>query len=80
MNNKNREIVLLMRSWLPGEKAMEREMEQLDRLLSRVESPELFCITHELVRRNYITRKGSAIKKIYYQRDLKPFWFLISKN
>ena len=59
---------------------MEKELERLDLLLSRSESVELFCISHELVKRDYITRKTSILKKAYFKEPEKPFWFLISKN
>lgn len=80
MQNQNREIVMLFKTGELSEQALERELGHLEFILQCVESPEIFCKTHELVTRNHITQKASKITNVYYKTELKPFWFLIGKN
>ncbi|MFN8288794.1 MAG: hypothetical protein U0U70_00930 [Chitinophagaceae bacterium] len=58
----------------------EQELQSLHALLKKTESPEQFCIAHELVNRNRIT---SDPKKILREARLispRPFRFFINKN
>lgn len=80
MKNQNREIVLLLRTGQMNEKALEKELDNLDLLLKQTESSHIFCKTHELVDRNRITCKEAKLINNYYQKELKPFRFLICKN
>lgn len=80
MPKREREIVLLSKTSLLSEEALEKELCDLDVILRQTESSELFAKNHELVRRNYISRNTELLKSIFYRHKLKSFWFLIGKN
>lgn len=80
MKNQNREIVLLLKTGQMNEKALEKELDNLEILLHQTEAAEIFCKTHELVDRIRITCKKAKLISCYYQKELKPFRFLICKN
>lgn len=78
--NRERELVLLLKTAFMSERALEKELTNLEELFLFTESEKLFCKTHELVRRNGITRKSSSLSKIFTSKELKPFYFLICIN
>lgn len=78
--NKERELVLLTKTATMSEKALEKELISLEELLQFSESPVVFCMTHELARRNGLTHKTEVLLQVYYQKELKPFQFLICIN
>jgi hypothetical protein len=78
--NRERELVLLSKTALMSEKALEKELISLEQLFLYAESETAFCQTHELVLRNRITSKKARLTIIYYDHQLKPFWFLLNKN
>jgi hypothetical protein len=78
--NRERELVLLSKTALMSEKALEKELISLEELFQYAESERAFCQTHELVQRNKITSKKPKLINIYYNLQLKPFWFLVNKN
>ena len=78
--NRERELVLLSKTALMNEKALEKELISLEQLFLYAESENAFCQTHELVQRNRITSKKSRLTIIFYTHQLKPFWFLVNKN
>jgi len=78
--HKERELVLLSKTALMSEEALEKELINLENIFEFVESPSMFSKSHELVKRNRITRKASTLEKIYQKRLLKPFHFLVGKN
>ena len=78
--NRERELVLLLKTALMSEKALEKELINLEHLFLYAESETAFCQTHELVLRNHITSKRSRLIKVYHSHQLKPFWFLMNKN
>jgi len=80
MKHPNREIVLLLKTRKINDKALEKELDNLEIILLQTESPKIFCKTHELVDRNRITRKESKLLNSYYQQELKAFRFLVCKN
>jgi hypothetical protein len=79
MKNHNRDLLLLYKS-IVNQEALEKAVECLHKILLRVESNEVFCSSHELVKRTFITREQKAILKAVTLTDLKPFYFLINKN
>jgi hypothetical protein len=79
-SNRERELVLLLKTALMSEKALEKELISLKRLFLYAESQAAFCLTHELVLRNRITSKRSKLINVYQDHQLKPFWFLVNKN
>ncbi len=54
--------------------------EVLQQILQPVFTPEHFCISHELVNRNRITRRAKKILKEAAFSGMRPFRFLINKN
>ena len=78
--NRERELVLLSKTALMSEKALEKELISLEQLFLYAESVTAFCQTHELVQRNGITSKKARLINIFYSHQLKPFWFLMNKN
>ncbi|MDZ4807331.1 MAG: hypothetical protein SGI96_03590 [Bacteroidota bacterium] len=80
MISSNRNLLVVFNTRLPDEKAIEQEVNYLNKILLNIESSEQFCIAHELVDRNRITsNRKKIIKETRYFR-LKPFRFLINKN
>jgi len=78
--NRERELVLLSKTAMMSEKALEKELLNLEHLFLYAESEAAFCQTHELVLRNRITSKKARLTVLYYNHLLKPFWFLLNKN
>ena len=78
--NRERELVLLSKTALMSEKALEKELISLEQLFLYAESETAFCQTHQLVQRNRITSKKIRLINIFYTHQLKPFWFLVNKN
>jgi serine/threonine protein kinase len=80
MKRISHEILIMANSHHLSDTALEKEMESINSLLDNFESPDNFCMAHELVNRNSITqRKSKILREIRYQ-ELRAFRFLISKN
>ena len=73
-------MVLLIRKGEMDQHSIEKELVNLDELLRNVESPDQFCLTHELVDRNRITNNKKKIIKYFNEQELKPFSYFIGKN
>ena len=58
----------------------ELQAEYLNTILSTIETPEQFCIAHELVDRNSITSSKKKILRESNHFRLRSFRFLINKN
>jgi hypothetical protein len=80
MMSSSRNLLVLLRNEFMSERAIEQEMQSLENLLSIAESPYNFCISHELVDRNFITQKKKKILLESRHYRLRPFRFLINKN
>jgi hypothetical protein len=80
MKTANRDILVLLKNEFMSEQALEQEVDCLNKILRNAESPEEFCIAHELVNRNRITSKPHKILNAIHLPELKPFRFLINKN
>lgn len=78
--NRERELVLLLKTALMSEKALEKELISLEHLFLYAESEIAFCQTHELVLRNGITSKRSRLTNVYHNKQLGSFCFLVNKN
>ena len=76
MIRPQRDILVLLRE----EAITEDELECLLQTLHKIDTPEHFCKTHELVDRNRITSKASKIIKECRGARLREFRFLINKN
>jgi hypothetical protein len=80
MKPNGHEILILARHHSLPEWAIEKEMERVNEILLIIETPESFCIAHELVNRNYITQSKKKILRAVKYQELKAFRFLIGKN
>ena len=80
MKNYNRDLLLLYKEEVYNDDLLQKEVECLHEILMRVERDDVFCRTHELVTRTHVTQKQKAILKAIAWHELKPFYFLISKN
>jgi len=80
MKTPNRDLLMLLKNEFASEKAIEHEVKCINHILVQAESPEQFCIAHELVTRHRITSKPSRILRAIRFSELKPFQFLINKN
>ena len=80
MKQMNREILVVVKYDFVSQAALEKEMEWLNEILITAETPQHFCITHELVNRNRITQNKRKILNAVKHSELKPFRFLIGKN
>lgn len=58
----------------------QQEEERLYQIVSETESPEQFCIAHELLDRNRITSDPRKILKELLRREKRAFRFFINKN
>ena len=76
----NRDLLVLLKNEFMSQQALDQEVECLNDILRQAESDEHFCVAHELVNRNRITRKPAKILKAIRFTELKPFIFLINRN
>jgi hypothetical protein len=80
MINLNRDIMVMFRHESMSEQAIQKEVENLNKILIQAESHESFCTAHELVNRNAITSDRKKIIKEAAFYTLRPFKFLLNKN
>jgi hypothetical protein len=80
MKIPNRDLLVLLKNEFSSEQAIEHEVRLINHILVKAESPEQFCIAHELVTRHRITSKPKKILQAIRVAELKPFRFLINKN
>ena len=76
---KDRDLLVLVRT-NSTQQSLEEAVECLHKILLNIECADVFCVAHELVKRNRITQKVKAILKAIAEEELKPFYFLINKN
>ncbi len=79
MTFSGNQFVLFTSGWLT-EKTIGREMEYMKTILSRIDTPEQFCIAFELVDRNRISSNKKKIEKESRHYRLRHFRFLLNKN
>ena len=80
MKPNDRDLLVLLKHEFMSQRAIEKEVENLNSILLHAEQPGLLCRSHELIHRNHITQKTHKILNAIRQPELKPFWFLIGKN
>ena len=80
MKHNQHEILILAKHHSLPSWAIEKEMERLNEMLIAIETPQNFCIAHELVSRNFITQNKRKILKAIKHHELKAFKFLVGKN
>lgn len=82
MNKSNRDLLVLFNQELMTPQSIEHEVELLHELLYRIERIENLIIAHEAIDLNKykVSNKPLLLRKLFRQRDLKPFVFLNCKN
>jgi hypothetical protein len=82
MKTPDRDLLVLMKDEFATEQFMAFELEQLNDLLYQYETPENFCVAHEIFDLNHykILRGSCYIQRIVRQQEMKPFQFLCNKN
>jgi hypothetical protein len=80
MRIPTRDLLVLLKNQFSSQDAIEQEVESINEMLVQAESPEQFCMAHELVIRDRITSKPKKILRAVRYTELKPFRFLINKN
>lgn len=80
MRSPSRNLLVLIRNEFMSEQAIEQEVDCLNSILLRTESPEQFCQVTELVDRNRISSRKNKILRESSHARLRPFRFLINKN
>lgn len=80
MKTPGRDLLVLLKSEFVSEQAIEQQVRSINHMLMQAESPEQFCIAHELVTRSRITASPKKILRAVRFTELKPFQFLVNKN
>ena len=82
MNKSNRDLLVLFNQELMTPQSIEHEVELLHVLLYRIERIENLIIAHEAIDLNKykVSNKPLLLRKLFRQRELKPFVFLNCKN
>lgn len=80
MAGARRDIMVLLKDEFMSPRAIELEVECLNNILFKTESPKQICQSHELVVRNRITSKPGKILRSLSKAEPGPFRFLICKN
>ena len=82
MKTPNRDLLVLVKDESFDKKAMENELEQLNRLLIRFETIENICMAHEVfdLNRYRIMMKPRFVQKQIQRKEIKPFIFICNKN
>lgn len=82
MKSLNRDLLVLSKKASVDKKEIEREVENLNRILLQVESFENFCKVNEVIDlNNYkIIQHPLKMERIVKGKTLKPFQFINNKN
>lgn len=80
MKNRNRDLLVLLKAASFSGEAFEKHINELHKVLVRIECADSFCTAHELATRTRITGKKKKILRAIESAALKPFHFLINKN
>lgn len=82
MKTPNRDLLVLVKDGSFNKKAMEIELEQLNRLLIRFETIENICVAHEVFDMNKyrIILQPQNVRKHISRREVRPFVFICNKN
>lgn len=82
MKSSKRDLLVLSKKNLTGQREMELEVEKLHDLLFVAESMENFCIANEIIDINKykIIQHPVKIQRIINKNKMKPFQFVNNKN
>lgn len=82
MKTGNRDLLVLLKDEFRNEKAIENELEKLNKLLHCTETMDNYCIAYEVIDINKykIYHQRKKIIEVLNQEMLKPFQFICNKN
>lgn len=82
MNNKNRDLLVLLKQDLLTASSLEMQVDFLHDLLYHVEKSAWVVQAHEIINinRSRIIQKKDKVKKALLAPSLKPFVFINNKN
>ena len=82
MKTTNRDLLVLVKDEFDSEKSMEKELEQLNKILFTVETTTTFCIVNEILdfNRYKVLSNPKKVLKVLQQDELKPFQYIYNKN
>ncbi len=82
MKTTNRDLLVLVKDEFDSEKSMEKELDQLNKILFVVETTATFCIVNEILdfNRYKVLSNPKKVLKVLQQEELKPFQFIYNKN
>lgn len=82
MNKANRDLLVLFNQELMTPQSIEHEVEMLHQLLYSIERIDNLVIAHEVIdlNRYKVSNKPLLLRKLFRQRELKPFVFMNCKN
>ena len=82
MKTPNRDLLVLVKDDHLNEKAMEFEVDQINRLLMVFETVDNLCTAHEVFDLNSyrIHNDFRSVRKVISDQHLKPFVFICNKN
>ena len=78
----SRDLLVLFKDDLYSEQEMQAAIDQLNQLLYEVETVETFCTVNEVADLNKykLITKPVKLSQILFQKEMKPFQFIINKN
>jgi hypothetical protein len=78
MNRPNRDLLVLFKGKSMSDQAIEREVDQLNRMLFTVESPDNICICCEVLDLNKrkLMRTRRHVDAVIRDKNRKPFVFI----
>jgi hypothetical protein len=82
MNKSNRDLLVLFNQELMTPQSIQHEVELLHKLLYSIERIDNLVIAHEIIDLNKykVTNKSIQLRRLFRERELKPFIFLNCKN
>jgi len=82
MKPSNRDLLVLTKDVSIDKVQMERQVEQLHKILIAVESMQNFCTVNEIIdfNRYKIIDNPARIERMISQNKIKPFVFISNKN
>lgn len=78
----SRDLFVLFKDELYSEQEMQAAIDQLNTLLYEVETIEIFCKVNEVIdiNKNKLINKPLKLSRLLFQKEMKPFQFVINKN
>jgi len=82
MKTPNRDLLVLVKDEYHNEGMMQRELQELNRLLYHFETLDTIALAHEVfdLNRGKVIDRRSGVKKILSHKILRPFQFACNKN